>query len=85
MDFITSLLINSHRATNTMQPLIDVRTSHGATDDLNQTTQRKALYQLIYVQNQDVRVKVVETSSIQLEDVLTWLRKGNSIFITQKR
>lgn len=68
-----------------MQPLIDVRTSHRATDDLNQTTPSKALYQLIYVQNQDERVKVVETSSIQLEDVLTWLRKGNSIFITQKR
>ncbi len=68
-----------------MQPLIDVDTSHRPTDDLNQNTKREALYQLIYVHEHDERVKVVETSSIKLEQVLAWLRMGNSIFITQKR
>lgn len=51
---------------------------------LDQTMHRDSVYQIIYVNNNDERVKVVETPSLQFEHVLSWLQTGNSIFITQK-
>ena len=67
-----------------MQSLIDTEPSHRTVDDFDQSIQSKSLYQLIYVHEHDERVKVVETPTIQFEHILTWLRMGNSIFITQK-
>lgn len=51
---------------------------------LDQTTHRGSVYQIIYINNNDERVKVVETLSLQFEHVLSWLQTGHSIFITQK-
>jgi hypothetical protein len=67
-----------------MQSLIDIETTHHASDSIHQTTQRNPVYQIIYVHNHDERVKVVEAPTIQFEHVLTWLQMGNAIFITQK-
>lgn len=41
-------------------------------------------YQIIYVQQQNEQVTVVEAPTIPFDYLMAWLQMGNAIFITQK-